>query len=186
MTPFEHLAVFVSIVLGLGVAQLLTAVHRLAVARARVRGYWLPFVWVALLFITQVEWWWAIYALRQRTVWNFVFFLFVILSPVSLYLAAAFALPEVEPGARYDLREHYYASRGWFFGFVAVGPVLDAGRRAIQAGTWRDFGVVSNLAAAAMVASLAATRRPAYHAGVTLAVAALFGSFIVGSVLELR
>jgi len=33
------------------------------------------------------------------------YFLFVLLSPVSLYLAAAFALPEIEPGEQYDLRD---------------------------------------------------------------------------------
>jgi hypothetical protein len=186
VTPFEHLAVFVSIVLGLSVTQLLASVHRLAVARARVRFYWLPLLWVALIFVTQVEWWWAIYAMRQRTAWNFVYFLFVVLSPVSLYLAAAFALPDVEPNTCVDLRESYYANRGWFFGAVAVGPVLDAARRATQAGTWRDAGVVSNLVSAVMVATLAVSRRPAYHAAVTLSVAALFLAFIAQSAFELR
>ncbi len=186
MTPFEHLAVFVSIVLGLGVAQLTTAVHRLAAARARVRPCWLPLAWVGLIFVTRVEWWWAVYAMRHRLAWNFVYFRFVVLSPVSLYLAAAFAPPGVGPGGRYDLREYYYADRRWFFGFVAAGPVLDAVRRSTQAGTRRDAGVVSNRAAAAMVATLTVSRRPAYHAAVTAVVAALCFAFILESAFELR
>ena len=41
MTPFEHLAVLISIVLGLGLTQLLLSAHRLVQARGRVRFYWL-------------------------------------------------------------------------------------------------------------------------------------------------
>jgi hypothetical protein len=186
VTPFEHIAVLISIVLGLGLTQLLASVHRLAQARDRVRLYWLPLVWVALIFVTQVEWWWASFALRTETVWNFFYFLFVLMSPVSLYLAAAFALPEIEPGQRYDLREFYYENRGWFFAIVAVGPALDAVRRGIQAGTWTDFGAWSNALSAVLVASLAVSRRPWYHTLITLAVSALFAYFIVSSALELR
>lgn len=188
MTPFEHLAVLISIVLGLGIAHLLTSVHRLVQARARVRPYWLPLLWALLLFVTQIEWWWAIFALRTETVWNFFYFLFVLLSPVSLYLAAAFVLPEIEPGgtATIDLRTYYYENRRWFFAIVAAGPVLDAGRRAVQAGTWRDVGVVSNLVSAVLLCWLATTARPRVHATVTTIVTVLFAYFLVSAALELR
>ena len=188
MTPFEHLAVLISIVLGLGLAQLLTSVHRLVQARRRVTFHWLPLLWAGLLFVTQIEWWWASFEMRRDTVWNFFYFLFVLLSPVSLYLAAAFALPEIEPDAtqRYDLRAYYYDNRSWFFGVLAANPALDALRRASQGGSWRDFGAWSNVVAAVLLVSLAVSRRPAHHAVVTLFVAALFGVFIVSAALQLR
>jgi hypothetical protein len=186
MTPFEHLAVLISIVIGVGLTHLLTSVHRLVQARDRVRLYWLPLLWVTLIFITLIEWWWASFGFRQHTVWNFFYFLFVLLSPVTLYLAAAFVLPELEPGGRYDLRTHYYENRRWFFAFVAVGPLLDGVRRALQAGDWSDFGAVSNLVSFVLVGLLAVTARPWIHTVVTLGVATLFGFFIVSSAVELR
>lgn len=186
MTAFEHLAVLISIVLGLGLTHLLTSVYRLVLARGRVRLYWLPLLWTALLFITQVEWWWAYFGLRGQTTWNFFHFLFILLSPVTLFLAAGFVLPEIEQGRDYDLRAYYYANRSWLFGIVAAGPALDAVRRAMQAGSWTDFGVVSNLVSCVAVASLAVSRRPAYHAAVTLAVAALFLWFIIEAAVQLR
>jgi hypothetical protein len=186
VTPFEHLAVLISIVLGLGLTQLLMSAHRLVQARERVRFYWLPVAWAALLFVSQIEWWWASFSLRTETVWNFFYFLFILLSPVSLYLAAAFALPEIEPGERYDLRAYYYGNRGWFFAVLAANPALDAVRRGLQAGTWRDVGAWSNLVAAAMLVSLALSRRPWHHAAVTIVVAGLFGFFIVSAALQLR
>jgi len=186
VSPFEHISVLISIILGLGITQLLIGLHRLVQARERVKTYWLSLLWAALIFIAQVEWWWSSYALREETIWNFFYFLFVLLSPVSLYLAAAFALPDIEKGERYDLREYYYGSRGWFFGFVATGPVLDAIRRAIQAGTIVDYGAVSNAISAVLVGSLAVSRNARYHAVVTIVVALLFLSFILSAALQLR
>jgi hypothetical protein len=186
VTPFEHLAVLISIVLGLGLTHLLTSVQRLVQARQRVRLYWLPLLWVALIFVSLIEWWWACFALKQYTVWNFFYFLFVLLSPVSLYLAAAFALPDVEPGTRYDLREHYYDNRVWFFAMLALSPAFDAVRRGLQAGSWTDFGALSNAVSVVLVGSLAVSRRPWYHALVTVAVGSLFLYFIVDAALQLR
>jgi hypothetical protein len=186
LTPFEHISVLISIILGLGLTHLLTAVHRLVQARQRVRLYWLTLLWVALIFVSQVEWWWGSYALRDQTVWNFFYFVFVLLSPVSLYLAAAFALPEMEPDRHYDLREYYYGARRWFFAFVAAGPALDAVRRGVQAGTVADFGFASNAVSAILVGSLAFTRNPRWHAAVTLFAGGLFLYFIVSSAVQLR
>lgn len=186
MTPFEHLAVLISIVLGLGLTHLLTTVQRLVQARGRVRLYWLPLVWVGLIFVGLIEWWWASFALRQHAVWNFFYFLFVLLSPVTLFLAASFVLPEVAPGESVDLRTHYYDSRRWFFAMTAAGPALDAVRRGLQAGSWTDFGAVSNAVTVLLLAVLAVSRRPALHAAVTAVVGGLFLWFIVDSALQLR
>lgn len=186
MTPFEHLTVLVSIVLGLGLTHLLATVHKLVQARRHVRLYWLSLVWTVLIFVSQVEWWWAIFAVRQNMQWNFFYFLFVLLSPVSLYLAAAFALPEVERGESCDLREYYYTNRGWFFGVVAMGPALDAIRRGLEAGSMRDFGAASNAVSVVLLLILAITRRAWIHAAVTMLTGGLFLYFIVSSALELR
>jgi hypothetical protein len=186
MTAFEHLAVLISIVLGLAIAQLLTTAHRLVLARERVRFYWLPVAWAVLLFVTLVEWWWGIFALRGVTTWNFFYFLFILLSPVSLFLATASVLPEVEPERAYDLRDYYYRNRGWLFSLIALGPLLDGVRRAVQAGSFTDLGAASNLLSAVLVGSLAVSRRPLQHAAITLSVAGLFLYFIVSAALQLR
>lgn len=186
MSPFEHLAVLISIVLGLSIAHLLSAVHRVVLARGRIRFYWLPLTWVVLIFVTQVVWWWGIFELRSVPAWNFFYFLFVLLSPVSLYLASASVLPEVEPGRAYDLREFYYANRGLLFGTIAAGPVLDGMRRAVQAGSWQDLGALSNLVSAVLVGSLAVSRRPMHHAVVTGIVSSIFFYFIVSQAILLH
>jgi hypothetical protein len=124
VTPFEHLSVLILIILGLGIAQLLTNVHALAQAADRVRVYWLSVLWATLIFVGQVEWWWSSFSFQKLPLetWSFFYFLFVLLSPVTLYLAAAFVLPGIGPGERVDLRAHYYRTKGWFFAMAAAGP----------------------------------------------------------------
>ncbi len=187
MTPFEHLSVLISIILGLGIAQLLTNVHALAQASGRVRVYWLSVIWTILIFVAQVEWWWSSFRFQDLPLetWSFFYFLFVLLSPVTLYLAAAFVLPSVGSEQGCDLREHYYRTRGWFFLMAALGPALDAVRRGVTEGSVTDVGVTSNLVAAALVGSLALSEREAYHAVITLGVTGLFLYFIVAAALNL-
>ncbi len=191
MTPFEHLAVLVSIVIGLAITQLLVSVHRLVQARARVRFYWLPLLWTAFLFVGQVEWWWSIWGQRKAVSWNFFYFLFILLVPVALFLAAAFVLPDVstEVASREvcDLRDYYYRWRGWLFGAFALDPALDALRHGwAEARQWSDPAVWVNVLGAALIASLAFSRRPWYHGIVSATVGAIFFFFIVSQALMLR
>jgi hypothetical protein len=186
VSPFEHLSVLISIIIGLGLTHLLASIHRLVQARDRVTLHWLPLLWVVLIFITQVEWWWASFGWRNKVEWNFFYFLFILLSPVSMYLSAAFVLPDVEAGESYDLKQYYFATRRWLFLSIALGPAVDAVRRAGQAGSVTDFGALSNAVSAVLVGSMAFTEKLWYHVLVTLTVGALFLSFIVSSALELR
>src|SRR5687768_10367963 len=115
MSEFEHLSVLISIIIGLGLTQLLTDTHRLVQARERVVPYWLPIAWSILLFIAMVEWWWASWNF-QNLQFNFVFYLFILLSPIALYLAVAFVLPDVEAdNAEIDMRDYYFDTSKFFF-----------------------------------------------------------------------
>jgi hypothetical protein len=185
ISAFEHLSVLISIVIGMGLAHLLISVQRLVQARDRVSSYWLSVLWTVLIFVTLIEWWWASFSFRDRQDWNFFYFLFILMSPISLYLAAAFVLPWAEDGRIYDLRDYYYSTRKFFFLLVAIGPTLDAIRRAGQAGSITNFGAISNAIAAVLVGSLAFSEKPWHHTIVTLFVTGLFGMFIVSEAIKL-
>ena len=152
------------------------------------RVYWLPIIWFALIFVSLVEWWWALFGLKGEVSWNFFYFLFLLMSPVTMYLAAAFVLPDDTERSHeiVDLRRYYYENCTWLFGVLAVSPALDGIRRAVTAHTIRDTGAWSNLVSAVLLASMGPIKRPWYHAVITLIVAALFLSFIVSSALQLK
>lgn len=64
MDAFSYLAVLLSIVLGLGLTQLLTAIGRLIRHRDRVHVQWLPLLWAGILLLIYVQVWWSMYGLR--------------------------------------------------------------------------------------------------------------------------
>jgi hypothetical protein len=179
MTPFEYLSVLISIILGLGLTHLLSAVRALIQKRARVRFYWLALIWAALIFMTQVQWWWGIYDLRVRPAWNFFSFFFLLLAPVSMYLTAGMVLPDIEGDEECDLKSYYYRNHGWIFGLTALGNFFDAARAYMAVANVADPKVWTNLIAVALCISLGVIRSELYHVVITLLLTTLFLSFII-------
>jgi hypothetical protein len=121
MNAFDYLAVLISIVLGLGITNVLNGFAGIVRQRARVKLYWPLLVWMIILFLIHVQVWWAMFELRQVTQWTFVGFLAVLLQPVTLFLATAVLVPEFSGDGPFDLRELYFREASWFFaGIVAV------------------------------------------------------------------
>jgi hypothetical protein len=182
MTPFEYLAVLISIVLGLGVTELLAGLQRLAHARERVRFHWLPLAWSGLVFVTLVQWWWAAFGLRHQGEWNFFSFLLVLLVPVLLYLAAALVLPAERHEGRCDLREHYFGIHRLFFGVIAAATLIEA-VRALRVPDHQAAAL--NLSGTLLLGSLCLVRSPRYHALGTILAALLLGAFVVAETLRI-
>jgi hypothetical protein len=184
MTSFEYLSVLVSIILGLGLTHLLSAARDLIQRRAEIQFHWLPLLWAALILLAQIEWWWGLFEFRARTEWNFFSFLFLLLSPVSMYLTAGIVLPQVEDGVR-DLKQYYFDSHRWLFSLAGLTNLLDA-TRALAAGVdWGDPRVWSNLAAVSIFAAMAMVRNQLFHIIVTLLLAMLFLVFVIISRLRI-
>lgn len=182
MTPFEYLAVLISIVLGLGVTELLAGVQRLAHARERLRIHWLPFAWTALIFVALVQWWWAAFGLRGQAEWNFFSFLLILLVPVLLYLAAALVLPPDQKDGEYDLREHYFGIHRLLFIVIATATLLET-VRALRVAD--DQAARLNFAGTLLLGSLAIVRNPRYHALGTALAALLLIAFVVVETLRI-
>jgi len=95
VTPFDFIAVALSIILGLGITHLLSSAVRIVIARKRVRLDWIPFTWAFCIFALHLQYWWAIYELNTiHTEWTLGFFLSFIAAAVLLYVAAHFILSD--------------------------------------------------------------------------------------------
>ena len=182
MTPFDYLSVLISIVLGLGLTELLSNVHRLIQARDRIKFHWLPLLWSGLIFVMLVQWWWAAFGLHRELEWNFFFFLLILLIPVLMYLAAASVLPTVEPEQEYDLRTYYFCIHHWFFWIVAA----TSGMECLRAVLYADLqAALLNATGAGLLGSLALVSNRTYHAVTTIVLAALLILFIFLETLRL-
>jgi len=117
MDAFSYLSVPVSIILGLAITELLLRTGRLIQCRERVTLFWPPLLWTALLLLTAVQSWWALFGLRKFDAWTFPRFLIVLLHPITIVLMAALVLPDREEFShgQVDLRVHYFRQSRWFF-----------------------------------------------------------------------
>lgn len=117
MDPFSYLSVLISIVLALGMTQVLAGVGEMLQARTRSRIYWVHALWVFNLFLFLVIAWWIFYRWRYMSEWTYYLFLFVLIAPTILYLASLVLFPPAYPRSdeSRDYKAHYYANRRSFF-----------------------------------------------------------------------
>ncbi len=126
MEAFAHLSILISIILGLGIAELLSGFARTIEKRGAARIYPPPVVWAFLLLLTHVQTWWSIFGLRSHLDWTFFQFSVVLLQPIVLYMLSALALPR--SSAELDLHANYFAHRQWFFALFASLLAVSIGK----------------------------------------------------------
>ncbi len=118
MNEFGYLSVLITIILGLGITQLIAGFGRLIVFHQKVRLYWPTVAWIGLLLIFHILTWWTMFILRNSSGWNFLAFLVVLLQPIVLCLLSALILPDF--ASRTDLKTNYYENAGWFFSLLVL------------------------------------------------------------------
>jgi len=119
---FDYLSVLVSIILGLGITQLLSGFGTWLEQRRSFRAYGPAIAWSAFLLLVHVQTWWSMYGMRDTESWNFLQFALVLLQPILLYLLAVIVLPG--PNApQNDPRENFHMQRRWFFGLLLATVV---------------------------------------------------------------
>ncbi len=120
MELFEFLMVLVSIIVGLGVAEVLTGVARTIRSRGSIESYWVHGILVLSLFVALLQQWWETWGLRDVSEWSFLALLMLMAAPVCLFLMAHLAFPEPVKGTRFE--DYYYGEMRplWILGAVAV------------------------------------------------------------------
>ena len=136
MDAFSYLSVLLSIIIGLGMTQVLTAVGRVIRHRDRVAMYWLPVLWAAVMLVVFVQVWWSSFGLRQYGDWTFVGFLLLLGQTCTLYMMSAVILPDQVDETRVDLAAHYQRQHQWFFSFLVATLVLSLLKDRVINGRW--------------------------------------------------
>lgn len=124
MTPFEYVTVLISIILGLGITQIVTGVADLVHQQERVKIYWPHLLWVVIIFVLHIQEWWATFELRQFDSWRLPTFLLVVLYPINLFILARLLFPLGISTEEIDLKEFYYQNFKKIFGWAIILPLL--------------------------------------------------------------
>ena len=139
MNQFDFLSVLVSIIIALGLTHLISSAAQLIRRRGRVQMHYPTLVWMAVLFLLQIQIWWAEFYRREFTHWNFFGFLLYLLIPILIstlgYLLVSGIELELEP--EFDLEREYYHNRRWFFGILGSVVVISLVEDAVRTGTLR-------------------------------------------------
>ena len=128
ISAFEYVTVFISIILGLGVTQILTGIADLVHQNERVKVYWPHLIWVLLVLVLHVQEWWVTFQLRSYGPWRLPVFLFVLLYPVTLFILARLLFPFGLNEGVIDLKKFYFENyrRIFLFGsLLAVLSIID-------------------------------------------------------------
>ena len=140
----EHWGTLVSIIIGLGIADLLVNLHRLIHARKQVQWDALPLVWASIAFLWLFNYWWAVGvgldgSRDARVVGHYV--LLAIL-PILLFLMSASVLPRAIPeSGKLNMQAEWSKSRDIFLTILVINQIA----------TW----IVVSIARGAIVADLA-------------------------------
>lgn len=186
MSKFEYLSVLVSIVIGLGISNLLSGAARLIQLRNRARMYLPTLVWMGILFLANVQIWWVAFDRREVEEWNFFLFLLYLLIPMGAVVLSYLVVPDLGDEDEVDLKASYFENRGWFFGIFAALPVVSLAEESIKDGAVpRDADALFRVAFAATALLAARSRSEGYHAFNAALAAALFCAYVAMLFLRL-
>ena len=202
MERVQYLTILVSLVIGLGVADLLQSAYRLFQGHRRVRFHWLALAWAAIVFLRVAFFYWDFYRVGLAEAWAaFPAFLYLLATPVLLFLASRNALPDTLPdtlpgslGApeapgtakTLDLEAYYFERPRGFFVVLALSALSQAGITFFLGIGFLHLRPLVFLTEVAVFAALAWSRDRRLHAALTVAVLAetLWFAFVVQPLLE--
>jgi len=124
MSEFEYVSVLVSIVIGLGLARLLSGMARSVNRRRSIELDAVHSIWTAVVFIQLLLNWWVFFQSRELDQWTFAGFLLIVMWAVSFFLMTVILYPP-------DMEEHetygdvWRRNRPWFMGIWAGTSILD-------------------------------------------------------------
>jgi hypothetical protein len=176
MSQFEYVAVLISIIVGLALAQILRGIGRIATDKNGPKPYWVHSVWtIYLFFYTTMFWWWEFQLVSSE--WSLLLYVVLIVYATLLFFASLVFQPSNLEGIR-SFKEYYYEKRqvlySTFIG-INVWDVVDTLAKGTihltELGAVYVGGTALNLVAAVLAIY---TTNERYHQFVVLLLSATF------------
>ena len=174
MSIFEYTSVLSSIIIGLGIAQILRGVVQMIHHPEDGKPYFIHLGWVVVTLILSIVWWWFQYSLAGVEQWSLGSYVFLITYSVTVYLMCAVLFP-IRIGSFGGYKDFFYSKKHWFFGIFMLQNVVDIVDTLIKGGVDRflSFGPVYSVGAPMIIifAAIAiSTKNEKFHALFVLAI----------------
>lgn len=181
MKASQHLAVLVSIILGLGLRELLLGARNTLMTgwpKADRAAQATLGVLALFLFIVIVQFWWFLFVIVRTEVWqeNFFSFLVTLARPILLFVAAASVFPPLDSG---DVQEHYLRNRYMIYVPLALFDTINLAEFSVHVGLAQISPLIFHVVFIALCVLLAASRRIMVHLALLSAMLPLAVAFIL-------
>ena len=100
MEMYLHVRVLFTILLGLGVSQLLSGVAKIVQHPKAYKVYWVHLLWALFLFLYLIHFWWWEYRLQAIQQWTFPLYFFIAMYAVVMFLLCVLLFPGADGGLR--------------------------------------------------------------------------------------
>lgn len=120
MNLFEFLMILLSLIVGLGLAEILAGIARFLKRSGKHDISWIHGAATLAIFVALLQTFWESWGLRTVDVWSFPAMLLMLGSPICLYLMAYILFPE---RGEYTALDQYYFERArllWPLGGLTV------------------------------------------------------------------
>lgn len=124
ISAFEYVTVLISIILGLGITQILTGIADLIHKSHRVKIYWPHILWILFVLVLHIQEWWVTYELKTYQPWRLPTFLFIMAYPVNLFVLARMLFPYKLKGKVIDLKAFYFGHYRKIFLIFIISAIL--------------------------------------------------------------
>ena len=162
MDRFSFVMVLLSIIVGLGVTELLTNFARQIQNRATTKFYWIHTILALLVFLALLQQWWESWDQHLVEEWTFPILLLMLGGPIGLYVISHLLFPR-EMGD-IDYREHYYKNTRVNYAIGVLTVIFASSYRPLSFGD--NLIDPDNLASVLILVAflvLASTKKPIIH-----------------------
>lgn len=129
MEKLSYLTTFISLIYGLGVANLLAHIASLIKRGRGADWYWIHTLWCIYLLLLMASFWWTLQSWDEVPHIGYLRYLSLLLCPSILFIASDVLFPERNAHGSVDLRMHFLAVKDRLFLLMialAAADVLDS------------------------------------------------------------
>ncbi len=148
MNLFEFLMILLSLIVGLGIAEILSGIARFLKRSGHREVPWTHGLATMAVFVALLQTFWESWGLREQGTWSFPAMLLMLGSPICLYLMAYILFPERNEHA--DLDDYYFERARLLWPLGALTVIIGTLFRPLAFGY--DFWVVDNLSGVPVLA----------------------------------
>jgi hypothetical protein len=124
ISAFEYISILISLILGLGITQILSALADLLYHYGKVKFYWPHTLWVVFILFLHIQDWFITYQLKNKPVWHLPELIFILLYPVALFSVSKMLLPTNDKEENVNMRLFYKTQFRVIFLFMGISILL--------------------------------------------------------------